>query len=218
MDIMESIRYIRFFEGLDDISLHHIIREGRIIKLKNRENLFLEGQEGDHFYFLISGAIKLYKNHNSGKEIIIKVVKPQEVFAEVTLFENNCYPVSSTALEKSEVLAISNKSFRHLLNETGIRDRFIANLMKRMRYLTERVMYLSSYDVEERFFRFLIERYGKSESYYIDISKKEIASSIGTIPETFSRLIKNLTSTGIITWVGKNLTISSEIWNKYDLE
>lgn len=215
---MESIKKVKFFEGLSDISLHHVIKEGRVIKLKNKENLFLEGQEGAHFFFLISGAIKLYKNHGSGKEIIIKVVKPQEVFAEVTLFENNRYPVSSTALEKSEVLAISNQSFRFLLNDTEVRDRFIGNLMKRMRYLAGRVMYLSSYEVEERFFRFLVERFGKKSEYHITISKKEIASSIGTIPETFSRLLKSLTNEGAICWEKKTLKVSEVVWKNYSLE
>jgi CRP/FNR family transcriptional regulator len=218
MDLMEGIKKVRFFEGLDHISIHHVIKTGRVIKLKNREDLFLEGQEGDHFYFLISGAIKLYKNHSSGKQIIIKVVKPQEVFAEVTLFENNRYPVSSTALEKSEVLAISNKSFRFLLNDTEVRDRFIGNLMKRMRYLTGRVMYLTSYDVEERFFRFLKERFGQKEVYLIDISKKEIATSIGTIPETFSRLINSLTQVGTISWNGKELKVDSAVWDKFNFD
>ena len=55
-------------------------------------------------------------------------------------------------------------------------------LLSRMLYLAERIVYVSAYDVEERFFRFLLERYGKKERYAITMPKKEIASAMGTVP------------------------------------
>ena len=77
---------------------------------------------------------------------------------------------------------------------------------------------LPIYDVEERFFRFLNEHYGRKNSYTISISKKDLAAAIGTIPETFSRLIQRLTRRGILRWEGNSLEIPGDFWENQDFE
>jgi len=82
--------------------------------------------------------------------------------------------------------------------------------MKKQRYLAGRILYLTSFDVEERFFRFLIEHYGTGGTYSVDMAKKDMASAIGTIPETFSRLINRLRGLGVIAWEGQTLTVRKD--------
>jgi CRP/FNR family transcriptional regulator len=90
--------------------------------------------------------------------------------------------------------------------------------MKKQRYLAGRILYLTAYDVEERFFRFLAEHYGREYSYDIAISKKDLASAIGTIPETLSRLIQRLTSRKVIRWEGSRLELTDGFWKTQDYE
>ena len=112
---------------------------------------------------------------------------------------------------------ISKKSIDDLLENKDFRNEFIGFLMKKQRYLAERILYLSAMDVEERFFRFLLENYGEKNTYTITLSKKDIASAIGTIPETMSRLIKRLSMKGIITWDENILQIRDGFWmNEFD--
>lgn len=212
-ELINSISKIEIFKSLDHLALSKLINEAHLIKANNNQVLFQEGEEGSHFYILVSGSIKLFKTDHNGKNVIMKVVKPQEIFAEVIIFNRNTYPVTSMAIEKSEVLAIQKKSFICLLDNNELRDQFISALMGRLNYLTNRVLYLSSYDVEERFFRFMIERYGIHEEYQVTISKKEIATAIGTIPETLSRLIKNLSSRGLMKWDKSTLKIDPRVWD-----
>ena len=72
--------------------------------------------------------------------------------------------------------------------------------------------------MEDRFFRFLISTYGKKDEYDILIPKKDIASAIGTIPETFSRLILRLTKMGIIAWKKNRLIMKDGFWENSYLE
>ena len=170
----------------------------------------MEGTNGSEFFLLLEGEVRLYKTSPDGQEVALRIIRPGEVFAEVVLFENPVYPVSASALSRVRVFAMDRSSFRGLLDEKDFRNEFIAMLMKKQRYLAGRILYLTSLDVEERFFRFLIEHYGTDGTYSVDMAKKDMASAIGTIPETFSRLINRLRVLGVISWEGQTLTVKKD--------
>lgn len=139
------------------------------------------------------------------------------MFGEAAIFENRVYPASAVAVNKSGVYALPVANFLRILDDRNVRNEFIASLMKKLRYLTQRLHEISTYDVEERFFRFLRDHFGERYSYDIDMSKKDLAAAIGTVPETLSRLILRLEKRGIITW-GKRLEIQPRFWEKTPLD
>jgi len=216
--IEQMLQNSELFMGLSQPYRDIILKKGKTQKLKSGEIIFLEGERGFFCYLLIDGAVKLFKSGSEGKEIIIKLVKPGEVFAEVVIFESSHYPVSSIAVTESTIFLIGRDLFHELLENENFRDEYISLLMKKQRYLTQRILYLTAYDVEERFFLFIAERFGKKQMYDINISKKECASAIGTIPETLSRLIQRLTKRNIIEWNGTILKISEGFWDDYSPE
>ncbi len=177
-----------------------------------RATLFREGEKGSALYILVTGNIQLYKTGPDGREIVIRVIKPGEIFAEVILFEKDCYPVTAVALKTSMVYTIYRKDFTSLLkNEDFARD-FFGTLMKKMRYLAQKIQYLSSHDVEDRLFLFLEEQYGALERIVPTISKKDIAMAIGTTPETLSRLLLRLKNEDKLFWEGKKISIPLSVW------
>ncbi len=198
------------FPSLGDSSLTMIASACRLRKYARNEALFFEGDTGSHFFYLADGTVKIYKTSPSGQDTVLRLQGPGTIFAEVILFERNEYPVSAMATTPATVVQIPREHFLKLLDEPNFRNEFIATLMNKQRYLTDRIVYLTSFDVEERFFRFLIEHFGIRDEYSIDISKKDIASAIGTIPETMSRLIDRLRNRGVITWAGSVLKVDKE--------
>ncbi len=186
--------------------------------LKKREILFLEGDEGSSLYMLVEGSIQLYKSTPDGKEIVIKVVKPGELFAEVILFEEEVYPVSAVALESCRVYSIPKRRFRGLLEKEEFRNEFIGNLMGKMRYLADQIRSLTLHDVEYRFFAFLEDRYGRREEIDSPLSKKAVAAAIGTTPETLSRLLLNLKKEGKLTWDGSSIRLKRDFWQEWEGE
>jgi CRP/FNR family transcriptional regulator len=179
-----------------------------------RDCLFLEGRKGKHVYVLESGIVQLLKTSADGREIVIKTVGPGEVFAEVVLFEQDRYPVTAVALQKSRAHKLPRNAFIELLEDERFRNDFIGGLMNRLRYLANRIVYLRAHDVQERFFRFLEEQYGKKERYTIPMSKKDIAAAIDTTPETLSRLLFRLEQEGQIAWRGKDLIMRKDFWKE----
>lgn len=104
---------------------------------------------------------------------------------------------------------IPKSQFSLLLCDELMRNDFISMLMRKQRYLAERIKFLTMHDVEDRFFMFLAEHYGNSEKVRLNISKKDIAAAIGTTPETYSRLITRLTNEGRIEVADKTIIIKS---------
>jgi len=179
---------------------------------KKKENLFLEGSKGAALFLLAQGAIQLHKTTPEGKEAVIRVIKPGEIFAEVILFEKDRYPVTATALGNSVLYAIPKSRFHSLLEKEDFRADFIGNLFEKHRYLTNQLVRLNTADVEERFFSFLREQYGEKEVITPTISKKDIAAAIGATPETLSRLLLKLRKKKILEWKAKEIRLKQGFW------
>lgn len=204
------LRQTELFRGMGEESLSRLAARGRQRHFEQGETLFVEGTKGSEFFLLVQGDVKLYKTSPDGQEIALRIIRPGEVFAEVVIFQDTTYPASATALSAGSVFAMDRLSFAGLLDDKDFRNEFIGMLMKKQRYLTERILYLTTYAVEERFFRFLIEHYGRSGEYKVDMAKKDMASAIGTIPETFSRLINRLKGLGVLLWEGNTLKVDRD--------
>ncbi len=203
------------FKGMSEDALARLAAKGKQRRFEQGDTLFVEGTKGSEFFLLMEGDVRLYKTSPEGQEIALRIIRPGEIFAEVVIFEDTTYPASAAALSAGSVFAMGRASFAELLEDNRFRNEFITMLMKKQRYLTERILYLTTYAVEERFFRFLIEHYGTSGVYRVDMAKKDIASAIGTIPETLSRLINRLKGLGVLLWEGNTLTVDKDFLENF---
>lgn len=188
------------FGGLPSNFVSRLASTCRIKTFSKRSFLFYQDENGESAYLLIRGRIQLTRHTEAGKEIVIKTVKPGEFFAEVILFEIQSYPVTAEALIESSCIVVSRTAFRRLMDDPEFRDRFIGLLMERQRYLASRIQYLTMFDLEERFFRFLEDQYGDKREIRQVVAKKDMAAAIGTTPESLSRLVRDLTDKGRIKW------------------
>lgn len=216
MNLENYLNQAPFFKGLSEEHRRELAAIGVLKAVKKRDYLFHEGEAGEHMFLQVGGNIQLHKNTMDGREVVIRVIKPGDVFAEVVLFEKDCYPVSARAVTASDVLLFPKAGIHRLLAEESFRNDFIAMLMAKQRYLTQRIQELTTQDVEERFFRFLRNQYGEHEHIKVLLSKKDIAAAIGTTPESLSRLIQRLQEEEVILWKGKEIQILANPWKWLD--
>ena len=172
-----------------------------------KEILFLEGDKGYSLYILVQGAVQLYKTTPHGKEVVIKTVKPGEMFAEVVLFAENRYPVSAVTLTESTIYMLPTHQFSCLLENSDFRRDFIVNLLDKMKFLANQIKYLTQYDVEDRLFLFFREQYTGETIIKTTLSKKDVAAAISTSPETLSRVLLRLKKEGKLIWEGNTVTL-----------
>lgn len=212
MDKFKYLENIDFFRYLSEKSLLKLAEIVHIQSFEKKQNIFWEGQPGRGFFICQTGNVQLYKTTPDGKVIVIKMIKPGEMFAEVVLFESSVYPVSADALTDSMLYFISKADFNSLLEREDFRIEFIKALMLKQRYLAQRIKYLTLHDVQERLAWFLKDNYGAVSRIDINVSKKDVAAAIGATPETFSRLLLKLKSDGVLEWNQHRLSIGEQFW------
>ena len=213
MATLDVLSRTRFFRGVSRENLEALAALCEPRPTERRQRLFGEGEPGAAIYVLAAGKVRLYRTSPDGREVVIKVISPGEVFAEVVLFETKRYPVTAQVLQPGLVHRVPRESFLRLLDRASFRDDFIAMLMRKQRYLVDKVQQLASADVEGRLRAFLREQYGERERLEVALSKKDVAGAIGTTPETFSRLLLRLKTDGLLTWIGNDVRVDPVFWD-----
>ncbi|MDD5675230.1 MAG: Crp/Fnr family transcriptional regulator [Chitinivibrionales bacterium] len=214
-NVKAYLDHTELFGPLSDKS-KELLAEIAIPKIiAKNQTLFSEGDKGFALYLLANGNIQLSKSAGAVKDAIIKIVQPGEVFAEVILFERNTYPVSAIALKKSLLFVLLREDFLRLLENPFFRNDFIVLLIRKQRYLTERIRYLAVDDVTGRLACFLKDQYGARPTIPPNISKKDFAAALGITPETLSRVLAKLHGKKLLTWQGNKITISDAFRKLY---
>jgi len=212
MNTYAMIDQARFFEGICRASKEALASLCQPREYQKKTVLFHEGEPGDAMFLLARGRVGLHKVTPDGREVVIKVIKPGEVFAEVILFEEKVYPVTAVALTDVLVFKLPRRDLLSLLRQEDFRNDFIAMLLRKQRYLAEKIRQLTSQDVEERLRAFLREQYGEREQITAEINKKQLASAIGTTPETLSRLLLQLKRRKFLTWKEGVIAVAPAFW------
>ena len=211
MRIFEHIATIQLFEGLPEAQLMELERIALDQSFGKGQSLFSEGSRASGFYVIISGKIKIYKLSLEGKEQILHIFGPGEFFGEVPVFAGGRYPAHAEALEASRVLFFPRDAFIGLIHrEPSLALNMLAILCQRLRRFTHLIEDLSLKEVPARlaaYFLYLSESAEGANVVEIDITKGQLASFLGTIPETLSRILGKMSQLGFIQVDGRKITI-----------
>ncbi len=212
MDVYRILDQARFFEGISRESKAALSKFCLPSEKAKQTTLFREGEPGEAMFLLARGRVSIHKLSPDGREIVIKVMKPGEVFAEVILFESKVYPVTAVTLTDVLFFRLLRRDLLNLLRQDDFRNDFIAMLLRKQRYLADKIQQLTSQDVEQRLRAFLVEQYGEQEQINIEINKKQLAAAIGATPETLSRLLQDLKKRKCLIWKQRVITITPQFW------
>ena len=215
---MNTIRKVSLFKDLSDAEFKELEPYLATVGFKRKETIFSEGEPPEWFYIVLSGKVKVTKLSHDGKEIILEVISPTDIFGGVAVIKGFPYPANAVAMENSEVLRISRKNLMRLV------DRF-PNLMYCMAMqLGDRMK--SSYDslknialerVEARIAALLLKLAGKigvaiGEGTMIDmrLTKQDVADMVGTTVETSIRTFSKFKKQGLVTEVDGKIVIKDK--------
>ncbi len=203
--------FLNGFIGRNDPELKKELSKITFVSEKIKKDiLFLEDEEGDTIYYLISGLIKLSRTNAEGKEAVVHFVHSGEMFAEILFYTEGRYPVTATVLDNAILLGISAGKMARLLEESPqFSMRLIGLLAKRLQYFVTMIEQLVNSDVRQRFISYLVHlsEDRKSTRFLLPVPKGELAALLGTTPETFSRLLRQLSEDGLIEIHGKEIAL-----------
>ncbi len=179
--------------------------------LEKGEWIFSEGDPGSGFYIVVEGQVKIYKLSMEGKEHILHIFGPGEPFGEVPVFSGDVFPASAESVKQSRVLFFPRDRFIALITEDPtLALNMLAVLSKRLRQFTVQIENLSLKEVPGRLAGYLLllaeEQQNQSE-LTLNISKGHLASFLGTIPETLSRILKKMSEKDLIQVNGRKIEI-----------
>jgi CRP-like cAMP-binding protein len=211
VEIIKHLATIPLFEGLpreqqEDLAMivaDQIFRRGQTI--------FTEGDDATGFYVGITGRVKIFKLSFEGKEQILHIFGPGEPFGEVPVFTGQHYPANAEAMEESRIFFFPRESFIELIsNNPSIALNMLAVLSLRLHRFTRLIDDLSLKEVPGRLSAYLLylSEQGKGTSdLELTITKTQLASLLGTIPETLSRIFGRLSKEGLIELDGPRIRI-----------
>ena len=209
--IVDIIAGIPLFNGLPENQLLAIKQIAVEKKVNKGEAIFSEGDEGKGFFVVLEGRMKIYKVSAEGKEQILHIFGPGKPFGEVPVFAGQKFPANAQAISKGRLLFFPRAAFVQLITENpSLSLNMLAIMSSKLREFTIQIENLSLKEIPARLASYLIylaDEQQSDELVTLMISKGQLASILGTIPETLSRIFAKLSSQGLINVQGPKITL-----------
>ncbi len=197
------------FGGLPEEQLDKIVRISQEKHYERQEAIFFEGDKAAGFFLVAEGKVKVFKMSPAGKEFILHIFGPGEAIAEALVFHGHPLPANAEALSASTMLFFPRSDFVRLVESTpSLALNMLALLSQRLRQFAAQIESLSLQEVPVRLARhllFLAGEQGGVETVALDIPKGQLASLLGTIPETLSRVFARMSDQGLIRVEGRHI-------------
>jgi CRP/FNR family transcriptional regulator len=209
--IMDILARTPLFGGLPEDQLQAVCAMAVTRRFAKGEIVFTEGQAGSGFYVVMNGRVKIFKVSAEGKEQILHIFGPGEPFGEVPVFSGKPFPASAEAIEKSRLLFFPKQAFVDLISAMpSLTLNMLAVLSMRLRQFTVQIENLSLKEVPGRLASYLIYlavEQSAADVVTLTISKGQLASLLGTIPETLSRMMTKMAGMGLVHVEGRTIRL-----------
>jgi CRP/FNR family transcriptional regulator len=209
--ILDIINKIPAFNGLSEDQLKEIQNIAVDRRFEKGEIIFSEGDEGSGFYVVVAGQVKVFKLSPEGKEQILHIFGPGNPVGEVAVFAGRSFPANAEAIAAARLLFFPRSAFLDLISDNpSLALKMLAVLSMRLRQFTVQIENLSLKEVPGRLASYLIvlsEEQKNEETVILPISKGQLASLLGTIPETLSRIFAKMSAQNLIAVQGSRIRL-----------
>ena len=179
------------------------------------DTLFREGEPGDKMFMILDGKVKLGQSSADGRESLLAVMGPGEIFGELSLFDPGLRTSTATALTDAVVLGLSNEQLRPwLAGRPEVAAALLQALARRLRRTNEAMADLVFSDVPGRVAKALLdlgEKFGQvtGEGLMVthDMTQEELAQLVGASRETVNKALADFAQRGWIRLESRQVTI-----------
>lgn len=212
----DVVRNAPLFTALDEAAAASLRASMDSVKIAKGSVLFAEGDEGDHLYVIVEGKLKLGTSSGDGRENLLSILGPGEMFGELSLFDPGPRTSSATAVTDAKLLSLGQEKLIPWLAENPqVALQLLARLAQRLRRTNEAVGDLVFSDVPGRVAKALIdlgERFGKQtdEGLFVhhDLTQEELAQLVGASRETVNKALADFAGRGWLKLDGRAVLIT----------
>lgn len=201
------------FKEIQDVSDHKVTN-----MYKKGQTLFVQGNHPYGLYCISKGNIKLTKVGPDGKESIVRIVSGGDILGHRSLFTDDNYTATATAMEDTEVCFIDKKFIlQKIKDQPTVALSIINKLSRDMGIAEKKLTSLHQKNVRERLAELLVSlktthgvKEGNRFKLDLKLTREEMATMIGTANETLIRFMTEFKEAGIIEQEGKVIYIIDE--------
>jgi CRP/FNR family cyclic AMP-dependent transcriptional regulator len=199
------VQRVQLFSGLEQSELKQIESAARSLRKARGEFIYLPGDRADSVYFLRKGRIKLSVLSDSGKEIAIDIIQPDELFGEFALIDESLRSNMAQALDDVAILVFNKRDFANLLkSQSKLALNYIRMVGDRRRRMEKKLSDITSKEVPARVCELLHELSanalpaGQEHQSLIPLTHQDVASLIGASRQTTTSVLNDLMRCGFI--------------------
>ena len=200
----DVLRHAPLFNALDDEAATALRASMAETRLRRGEVLFHEGDAGDKLYVVTDGKVKLGRTSSDGRENLLAILGPGQMFGELSLFDPGPRSATVTAVTDTAFFSLSHDDLlRWLEGRPGVAHGLLSQLASRLRRANDVVADLVFSDVPGRVAKALLDladRFGRTADdgvhVHHDLTQEELAQLVGASRETVNKALADFASRG----------------------
>ncbi|MEW6652765.1 MAG: Crp/Fnr family transcriptional regulator [Bacteroidota bacterium] len=215
MEDSEFLTYVPIFSELDNDTIEKIEKIGSSKFYAKNEVILMEEEAGTALFVIVKGKVKVSRNSNDGREVILTILGESDFFGEMAILDGLTRSATVTAIDKSELFIIQRNDFLNLLYEhPEVSIALLQELTRRLRNADMKIKALSLKDAEGKVATVILQLaddVGKIKHGKVEIDKlplqQDLANMAGTSRETISRTLHSFAKKGLVEMEGSKLRI-----------
>lgn len=201
------LKMVPIFNHLDENALNLIAQRAVTQQFKKGEYIYQASDKTEALFIVHRGSVRIFRLVESGREQITRILNPGEFAGEWSVFtEGASQEDYAQAMKDSTICLIYQDDLQEFLLEYPvISNHILSEMASRLSQSDQQTTTLSTEQVDKRLADYLVNLVDSDQEENIVItlqySRKDIASFLGTTPETLSRKFKELENKGLIEQV-----------------
>jgi CRP/FNR family cyclic AMP-dependent transcriptional regulator len=200
----DIVRRAPLFTALDDEAAASLRNTMTQVRLGRSEVLFAEGDRGDRLYVIVDGKIKLGRTSGDGRENLLAILGPGEMFGELSLFDPGPRTATATSIGESRLIGLGHEDLEPFLRRhPEVAQTLLHALARRLRRTNETLADLVFSDVPGRVAKALLDlssRFGRPSDEGVlvrhELTQEELAQLVGASRETVNKALADFAGRG----------------------
>ncbi|HEX5563916.1 MAG TPA: Crp/Fnr family transcriptional regulator [Sporosarcina sp.] len=195
------ISIVPIFNHLDPSEMNEIVKHTHSISHPRGHTIYHAGNISDGLYIVHKGRVKIYRLSENGKEQLVRILGPGDFTGELSLFSETEHDAYAEAMQNVELCVMSRDNFQmFLLKYPAISLKVLGEFANRLANTEKQAARIALETTDTRIAMYLADLAEDRNSSRIQLpmTRKDLASHIGTSPETISRKLAEFEDAGWI--------------------
>ncbi|WP_031466506.1 Crp/Fnr family transcriptional regulator [Sciscionella sediminilitoris] len=211
----EALARAGIFQGVEPAAVEALVQTLESVEFPRGHVIFAEGEPGDRLFIIQSGKVKIGRKSPDGRENLLSIMGPSDMFGELSIFDPGPRTSTVTAVTDVRAYSMGRPELRDWISKRPeIAEQLLRVVARRLRRTNNMLADLIFTDVPGRVARALLtfaQRFGSQEAGLLrvthDLTQEEIAQYVGASRETVNKALADFAHRGWLRLEGKSVLI-----------